>query len=450
MSTENHWPPKLNRRDERLRGAHGLTAKRDGWYKSIGGKTRYICKRLTLADAVALIDVRRSEINAGRTRATRAVAAATITLKNLVNLFLADCWQRVVTGQPVPMSRDTYEDYEETLADFCAVVGNDRIVNLMGPDDFTTYVNSIRHLAGTSIRRKMIYVDRLFNWAGPGKNGAGLIPDIRRGPTWVKPEGVGKTDKAYTIEQLRDSHTRASTKPMLHAAWHLGFGSGFIPSDIATLRDEQVKMDDGVIVFPEGREKTGISRLCPLHPAAIAALRAYLAVRKPPVNDAATMLFFRTQRGTPLSKWYEGTRNDHHVNELKRPWRRRVGLPFSGLRTTLANLLDDWPDQRAVDVILGHKSTERAKHIRTVHYARQFNPDRSRRAVEHAYQIVFGPPDPAPGSAPVPAAAVAADQPVPPATPAAILAMRARRRGRSGTSASPRPAHVRPSRATRR
>jgi hypothetical protein len=69
-----------------------------------------------------------------------------------------------------------------------------------------------------------------------------------------------------------------------------------------------------------------------------------------------------------------------------------VGLPYSGLRSTLATLLDDWPDERAVDVLLGHQGGKKGKHIRTVHYARQFNPERARRAVEYAYaQVFFGP-----------------------------------------------------------
>jgi len=442
----NDWPPQLGKRDERLRAAHGLVPKKDGWYKWLDGKVRYVCKRLPLADAIEHLSARMRALPPIEHSPLRRINLSTLTVKELANLFLADCWERVRTGKPKKMSRVTYDDYEAVLARFCEVVGVDRLVSQLGPADFNRFVDTLRRRAGTSMRREMIYVDRLFNWAGPGKRGMNLIPEIRRGPNWIHPPGVGEKDKAYTFKQLRESFATVQSKPFLLAAWHLGFGSGFILSDLGALREDQVDLDAGVIQFPTGRGKTGMDRLCALHPLGVAALREYLRTRPAKCDDSARGLFFRTTQGTPIAKLYEGEARSYAANALKRPWRNRVGLPYTGLRTTLASLLDDWTDQRAVDVILGHKSTERAKHIRTVHYAKQFNPERALRAVEHLYAQVFGQSDPRLASSPPP---VSRRRPVR-VRRAGTRANAASRHGESGIAEAARRERVHRSRAARR
>jgi hypothetical protein len=67
------------------------------------------------------------------------------------------------------------------LTRFCAAVGLERPAADIGPADFTAFIRTLDGKAGTTIRREIQYVDRLFNWAGPGKRSMNLIPFAQRG-----------------------------------------------------------------------------------------------------------------------------------------------------------------------------------------------------------------------------------------------------------------------------
>src|SRR5690606_9583741 len=105
----------------------------------------------------------------------------------------------------------------------------------------------------SSRRREIQYIDRLFNWAGPGRRSMNLIGYAVRGPDWVKPSEAelaaagADADKAYTHQQLRDTFNRIRHDPLLNACGHLGFGSAFSPIDCASLRVDQVDLDNGLI-----------------------------------------------------------------------------------------------------------------------------------------------------------------------------------------------------------
>jgi hypothetical protein len=160
------WPPKLSAKDERRRAAFGLTPKRDGWYKSISGKTRYVCKRISLDDAIAILPAR---IAAAKDGGPPLIRPAEITLKALVEMFTARMWIRVTKAIPKGMARRTYDDYVNVLSRFCEVIGNNRSAASIGEADFTLYAATFAGKAISTRRREIQYIDRLFNWAGPGK-----------------------------------------------------------------------------------------------------------------------------------------------------------------------------------------------------------------------------------------------------------------------------------------
>lgn len=386
------WPAKLSRKEERLRAAAGICAKRDGWYKSIDGKTKYLFRPMPLAKALAMLDSRIENIRSG---GVRTVHPGQITLKRLIEMFLASMWGRVKAGT---MRRRTYDDYVNALGRFEEVTGGHRLAGEIGQVHFSQYHKTIDRRAVSSIRREIQYIDRLFNWAGPGKRSRNLIPFAIRGPEWVKPSdeqlsaAAAEADKSYSFEQLRAAFAAVADDPLLLAAAHLGFGSGFIPADIARLPLDRPDLDNGIIIFPRG--KTGVSRICTLIPAGVEAMRNYLAYRAKFRNMVVsdTGLFFVTIYGNAISQYQgEDELAGREINWITKRWRAKVGLPFTGLRTTFADLVDDWPDQRAIDMVLGHKAGKMGKHIRTKHYAHRFSPERVRRLVEHAYELAFGP-----------------------------------------------------------
>lgn len=384
------------KQSDRQRIKYGLTAKDDGWYKSVDGKTKYICKPMPIEQAAALMPGRIAEIRAKA--AGKVTDSKNMTVEQLVELFLARMLIRVRTSIPKKLERRTYDDYVGVLDRFASVIGQNRRVAELGPIDFTKFIDTLSGRARSTIRREVQYVDRLFNWAGPGRHGMNLVPFVHRGPEWVKPSDdairadAADSDKAYTPKEIVTAFERIKDNPMLNAAGHLGLNCGMIPIDIGTLPEEFVRLDDAIIIFPRG--KTGVSRICPLVPETVAACRAWLEKRsRLKCDESATGLFFRTRQGFPLARTIlqddESDQATDH-NALTRTWSRVVGKPFGGLRSTFATHADDWPDQRAIDMVLGHKVGRVSGHIRVRNYAKKFNPDRVRKLVSAIWPLFFG------------------------------------------------------------
>lgn len=391
------WLPALGSREEKLRAAHGLTPKWDGWHKSIDGKTRYICKRCSVADAVALLPARITEIRA-RAAGSPATATAhgTRTVESLVETYVAWLYQRLTTGRPKKLSRRTYDDNVRTLAKFVDAVGPTRLADTVGPEDFARYAKqNFEKRAASSIRREIIYIEALANWAAPGPRKAGLL--VRPwffGTDFDKPAdseisaAAGDSDKAYSPTELRGAFLAVKRSPIYRAAGWLGLNGAFLAVDLATLPESFVDLDKGEIRFPRG--KTGVQRLAVLWRPTVLAVRAYLEARPAKCDASAEGRLFRTANGLPYSRAALG--DDPRAaaatyDAIGNRWHKLTGLPFSGLRATFATLADAWPDQRAVDIVMGQMSHE---SIRSRHYAKRFDVDRVRRLVERVMPIAFG------------------------------------------------------------
>jgi integrase len=415
------WLPPLTPREEKQRAAAGLVPKRDGWYKSINGKATYITRRLPLREALELLPARRAEITGqSLNTVTAAVSRVDMTLEQLVEVFLASMLSRVQTGVPKKMSRFTYDDFVKVLFAFVEVVGGERQATTIGPTDFSAYIRTIAARAASTRMRHIQCIDRLFNWAGPGRKAMNLIPYVQRGADWIKPsasesrQALAGLEKAYTPEQVTATFELVKDNPFLNATAHLGLNCGFIPKDVADLPEASVDLDQAMILFPRG--KTGMDRICPLVPETVRALRTYLRYRAKlkRLDPRAQGLFFRTRQGLPYARQYvnEDLPEDASTpyNRVGKQWSATVGLPYTGLRSTLATLADGWPDERAIDLVLGHKVGLTGDKIRTRNYAKYVDPERVRKLVDYVWPRAFGqagPPSAAAPSAPDAASASA-------------------------------------------
>ncbi len=387
----------LGKKEEALRAAHGLTPKRDGWYKSIEGKTRYICKPMPVGLAVESLNARFP--NSVMPEQPVSFIPDGLTLEGLAEQYLAREFQRLQTSVPRKLKRRTYDDKVKVLNKFIELVGPTRPAAAIGHDDFTKFRTHLCRFAPSTIRREMIYVNAMFNWASPGMGGMRLIPFPNFGPNWVKPSedemrtSAADNDKAFKPAMLRTIFKKAKRDPLLSAAAHLGLNAGFIPRDIADLPESFVDLNKGMIAFRRG--KTGVERLCCLVPATVKALRAYMKAR-PERQPAAAHLFFVDSAGNPLAKSHVDANNPadgvSESNSLLRRWYRAgVGSPFTGLRSTFATIADNnCEDSRAIDMVLGHKVGRVQGHIRSKSYAKQFDPQRSRRVCETVWRLAFG------------------------------------------------------------
>lgn len=390
------WLKKLTRTEERQRAAKALTPKRDGWYKWVAGKVRYICKPCGALEAVAVCDERVKAIEADIASKVIPVVSAGLTLEGLAELYIAWLKQRLETGIPRKLSRRTYDDIIETLDRFVEIVGPAKFAEMIGADDFSRFARSrFAGRAASTIRREMIYIEAFANWAAPGSRKAGhLSKPWKYGPDFVKPSedqlslSAADSDKSYTPAQLRHAFLTVKNSPMLRAAGWIALCGAMQPKDLALLPEANVDLKAGLVSFPRG--KTGVGRMAWLTPAAVLAVKTFLKTRSLKCQPEAKGLLFRTKAGLPCYREKGGDEPSGRHDYFGKKWSRLTGLPLSGLRSTFATVADDYADQRAVDVVLGHKAGHAARKIRSKHYAKRFKPERVKQLVSCVVSLAFG------------------------------------------------------------
>jgi integrase len=392
------WLPELGKKEEDRRAGYGLIPKSDGWYKTIAGKTRYVCKPLPLDQAIE--ELQRRFPHAAPPPETEQPKVA-LTLDRLIEMYLARQLLRVQTGKPKKLARRTYDDHAAVLFRFAEVVGGYRAANGFGPEDFAKWGQSYKAGAAVStIRREFSYLSTFFVWAAPGRKGMGLIPEMPNfGADWIRPTDdqlrvdLAKRDKAMLPRQIKAIFKAVKAYPLLNAAAHLGLNGGFIPIDIATLPEDVVDLKGREIIFSRG--KTGMARYCWLMPQTVKALREYLKTR-PQRQPGCEHLFFVNSDGGPLAKDHVDSDDpaapvSDSSGLMREWWRAGVGKPFSGLRSTFATIADNtWDDERAIDMVLGHKVGRKQGHVRSTNYSKYFNPSRARLLCEHVWRLAFG------------------------------------------------------------
>ena len=381
--------PSGPREAEKLK-ASGMFPRPDGWYKSIGGKNRYVCRPMPARDALELLPARVDEIKSRIAGTETIVRADSLALKDIADAYAAWLYRRLTTGQPKKLARYTYDDCCRAVSLFVECVGPEKMAGKVGPADFSRY--SAQYLAGMAAStraRRVAYIEAFANWAAPGRRRAGmLVAPWQYGPDFAKPTAAelsaatGRRDKSYTADQFFIAMRRVRGSPIYRAAGLLGANCAFLARDVSTLPESLIDLDDGSVRFARG--KTGVDRLCVLWPCTIKAIRRYLAFRPTVCDPTAEGMLFRTLNGLPYSR---STSDDdspgREFDGIGNRWFKVTGLPFSGLRSTFATLSDDWPDQRAVDLVMGHSSHE---SIRSRHYAKRFDIDRIRKLSAYVWQ----------------------------------------------------------------
>lgn len=216
---------------------------------------------------------------------------------------------------------------------------------------------STRDYARRSIARKVAALRRYFAWA------------LEEGLTGVDPTigvqvtaGQGRLPRVLDrreLEQLLDAPP-PDDEPVWRrrrddAVLEVLYGSGVRVSELCELGLDQVRLDEGVlIVWGKGAKE----RRVPLGEPAVDAFRAWLAIRRDVVPDAAGAVVFANERGKQLTP-----------RDVRRILDRRSPTPTHphALRHTFAtHLLDGGADLRSVQELLGHSdvaTTQRYTHV---------------------------------------------------------------------------------------
>jgi integrase len=173
--------------------------------------------------------------------------------------------------------------------------------------------------------------------------------------------------------------------PPLRAMILLGVNCGFGMADCGRLPVPTIDLDNAVIDFP--RPKTGIARRCTLWPETVAALQAWLGIRREPKDAAYKILVFLTAQGRP---WHKESMSGPLPFKFGRLLKSlgingRKGLGFYTLRHVFRTVADESKDQPAVDFIMGHVDASMAGH-----YRERIDDSRLRAVAEHVRTWLFG------------------------------------------------------------
>jgi integrase len=162
----------------------------------------------------------------------------------------------------------------------------------------------------------------------------------------------------------------------------LGVNCGFGNSDCGTLPLSALDLANGWCNYH--RPKTGITRRCPLWPETVAAIRAVLAERPEPLDEADAGLVFLTVTGRSWSK----DTSDSPISKETRKLLDALGLKgnrnFYACRHVFETIGGEARDQVAVDHIMGHAREDMASQ-----YRERISDQRLKAVSEYVRKWVF-------------------------------------------------------------
>jgi integrase len=383
------------------------------WCKKLptpyGPKVFYFGRMDDWPGALGRYALEKNDLVAGRTPTTRNTDG--LRLRDLLNEFLHFKRGRIATGE---LTMRSWYDYHQTGERLMKVLGENRIVETLGPDDFerlrSDYAKTWQAVRiGNEINRARV----VFRWAFDQKKiplpvafGAGFKRPTRRTLRKVRARDRQLHGaRMFTPEELR-TIIDAAPQP-LKAMVHLGINGGMHNMDVATLPIEALDLERGFVDFPRG--KTGIPRRIPLWPETVASIREWLQARPQPKSADDAHLLFLTKQRRPwyrLGRFVEEEERtvvkgiDNPVSKSFRVLLDNLGISgkrnFLALRHGFRTVGRGARDREAVDAIMGHADESMAGH-----YLEDGLPDDRLQAVtEYVRRWLFAKPAKADGNAP--------------------------------------------------
>lgn len=297
-----------------------------------------------------------------------------LTIRDLVNQFLAHCESRVESGE---LTRSTFDAYYRVSAEIIEEFGRGAVVEDLRPTDFGKLRQRLakgRGLVTLSNRIKRAKVVLLF------AQRAELIDSrLRFGKLFDKPSKEnlrrerntrGRRDiPAVDVRRLIDAAGTPARCGIL-----LGIQAGFGPTDCACLPLSAINLTGQWIDFP--RPKTGVARRFPLWPETMRAIEACIESR---LESKTDQLFIspQTRRGYQ-SDWFS------NQFRLLRDSLGLVGVAYD-LRRTFRTVADETLDGPAIDLVMGHADPSIGAR-----YRQGVTDDRLLVVVNHVHAWLYG------------------------------------------------------------
>ncbi len=320
------WGRRVNGKMERLPG--------DGW-----------------KEALAIYKAQIDDIRAGRTPRVRKTGEG-LKLKELCNAFLSAKLRKLKAGE---ITRPTFKGHKVTTDLLIGQFGKDRLVDDIASDDFAALRAVMAERWGpVRLGNEITRARSVFKY---GFETGDIKNAMRYGPEFVKPSAaVLRKHKAKNgvrmleADEIRRLLDAADTQ--LRAMVLLGVNCGFVGKDCADLPLDALDLDGSWANFP--RPKTGIERRCPLWEETVSALRAAIAERPEPKDDASGLVFVTT-RGRPwISRGQANPISVAARRLMKEVGVHRERIGFATLRHVFRTIADASRDQVATNHIMGH------------------------------------------------------------------------------------------------
>ena len=394
-----------------------LTANGNGqWSKKIRGKVYYFGAWSDPEAALnEYLDVK-DDLYAGR----KPRPKGGFTVVDLCDHFIAAKNRQLQGGEITPR---TFHDYHQVCERVLEVIGRNRLVEDLRPEDFGKLRDKFAERMGpVSLGNEITRARVLFNFAF---NDGHIDRPLCFGTVFKRPtkqvlrrERKKKGLRMFEAHEIRKMLEGAEGQ--LRAMILLGINCGFGNHDCASLPQAALDLKQGWINYP--RPKTGIDRRVPLWPETIAALRAALDSRRQPKEEADEGLLFITKYGqrwarakltteTPAIEDGEAAEVRQGNGEVQTPPTskgsvsklviadsisqetrklvKRLGLKqgrsFYALRHTFETIGGEAKDQVAVDAIMGHARDDMASL-----YRERISDDRLRAVVQYVWNWLFG------------------------------------------------------------
>jgi integrase len=366
------------------------------WAKKIRSKLHYFGKWDNWQDALSLYQKQAADLHAGRKPRENTGGA---TIKDLVNHFLIAKKHLVDTREIV---QRTWDDYDATCRQVMEVLGKDRLIADLQPDDFDTLRRQLAKSRGiVALGNEVSRARILFKYAYD----AGLIEHpLRYGQSFKRPSRKAlrkarqeKGPRLFQADEIRALMDKAGNH--LRAMILLGINCGFGPADCGNLPIKALDLKAGWVDYP--RPKTGVSRRCPLWPETVEALKESIAKRPKPHDEADNGMVFLTKYGQRWAKESSDNPISKEVAKILRPLKvkrgrkqeavYRKGLGLYTLRHTFQTIGDAARDPIATRAIMGH--AEAGDDMSAV-YREGVDDDRLKAVTDHVRQWLFPADEP--------------------------------------------------------
>ena len=325
------------------------------WVKTINGKAIYFGplhdRDSAYAKWVQMRSFAKPRTKAPATEAKKKRTPRALTVEKLLAKHRADMNSRVEAGRLAKVTRKNYAALHGILQ-MAGVLGI--ASDNMNPTEFAKVAKTIES-SGRSLSTQKNVITSLktvFNWGADME----LCRQVNFGPRLKSPSVVSIENEREERGGVRFIEREVilaaieAAEPPMKIAILLGINCAFYPSDTINVLKKSFHSEGPVVYHDFRRAKTFQKRKAVLWPETVAAIKTWWHLFRPPHcrRRAATTL------ATEFSKLLAGL-------DMK----LKPGVGIGSLRHTFASVVDSVPDQKMIDLVMGHTSKGLQKRVYT-------------------------------------------------------------------------------------